>query len=180
MVSRKRPAALFALTLTLATLFALVALAGCAGGSGEAAGGLENGDYPIEVDTDSNMFHAESCILHVADGTYTASLTLPGEGFSRLYYGTAEEAEAADDADIYDFYLNEDGKYTFDVPVAALDEELTVAAYGQRRERWYDHTITFLDPNGADAAGDEGADADDGEGADADASADEEAAASAA
>lgn len=108
-----------------------------------------DGTYDIEVDTDSSMFRAEYCTLKVEDGTYTAILSLPGEGFSRLYYGTAEEAASASDDDIYDYYLNDDGKYTFDIPVAALDEELTIAAFGQRRDTWYDHTITFHAPDAA-------------------------------
>lgn len=111
-----------------------------------ATGDLADGEYAIEVETDSSMFHAESCTLVVKDGAYTAILSLPGEGFSRLYYGTAEEAAAADDADVYDYYLNDDGLYTFDVPVEKLDEDLTVAAYGQRRDTWYDHTICFHAP----------------------------------
>jgi hypothetical protein len=118
-------------------------LAGC---SGQGQSGLADGTYAIEVDTDSSMFRADSCELTVADGTYTATLVLPGEGFSRLYFGTAEEAAAADDADIYDYYLNDEGKYTFDIPVSALDEELPVAAFGHRRDTWYDHTITFASP----------------------------------
>ncbi len=113
--------------------------------TGESTG-ITNGTYAIEVDTDSSMFHADSCQLIVEDGTYSAVLVLPGEGFSRLYFGTAEEAASADDADIYDFYLNDEGKYTFDIPVAALDEELTIAAFGHRRDTWYDHTITFHTP----------------------------------
>lgn len=127
-----------------------VFLAGC---SGQQQSGLADGTYAIEVDTDSSMFHADSCELTVADGTYTATLVLPGEGFSRLYFGTAEEAATADDADIYDYYLNDEGKYTFDIPVSALDEELPVAAFGHRRDTWYDHTITFASPaEGADAS----------------------------
>ncbi len=42
--------------------------------------------------------------------------------------------------------FNAEGKYTFNVDVAALDEELTIAAWGQRRDRWYPHTITFFSP----------------------------------
>lgn len=120
-----------------------ILLSGC---SGQQQSGLADGTYAIEVDTDSSMFHADSCELTVADGTYTATLVLPGEGFSRLYFGTAEEAAAADDADIYDYYLNDEGKYTFDIPVSALDEELAIAAFGHRRDTWYDHTITFASP----------------------------------
>ncbi len=112
----------------------------------EEAAPIADGTYRIEVDTDSSMFHAYSCELTVENGTYTATLVLPGEGFSRLYYGTAEEAATADDADIYDYSLNDEGKYTFVLPVAALDEELTIAAFGHRRDKWYDHTITFHAP----------------------------------
>lgn len=107
---------------------------------------LADGEYAIGVDTDSSMFHAESCTLEVKDGAYTAHLSLPGEGFSRLYYGTAEEAAQAADEDIYDYYLNDEGLYTFDLPVSALDEGLTIAAFGHRRDTWYDHTITFHAP----------------------------------
>jgi hypothetical protein len=108
---------------------------------------LEDGTYDIEVETDSSMFRAESCTLTVVDGVYTATLSLPGEGFSRLYFGSAEEAAEADDADIADYYLNDDAKYTFDLAVEKLDEELPIAAYGQRRDTWYDHTIIFHAPS---------------------------------
>ena len=140
-MTRKRLTSMFFAVLLI--LGVGILLTGC---SSEQQSGLADGTDAIEVDTDSSMFHADSCELTVADGTYTASLVLPGEGFSRLYFGTAEEAASADDADIYDYYLNDEGKYTFDIPVAALDEELPVAAYGQRRDTWYDHTITFASP----------------------------------
>lgn len=107
---------------------------------------LADGEYEIAVDTDSSMFRCETCTLVVEDGEYTARLSLPGEGFSRLYFGTAEEAAEAAGVDIYDYYLNDAGLYTFDVPVEELEEELPVAAFGHRRDTWYDHTITFHAP----------------------------------
>ena len=108
---------------------------------------LAPGTYECEVTTDSSMFHAAHCTLEVTeDATYLAHLALPGEGFSRLFFGTADEAASAPDDQIYDYYLGEDGLYTFDVPVSALDEDLTVAAFGQRRDTWYDHTINFATP----------------------------------
>lgn len=158
-MNRSRLAALLASALLCGGL--LVALPGCASRASEqpaeeAAGvrELADGAYDIEVETDSSMFHAESCVLTVADGAYTVALSLPGEGFSRLFWGTAEEAAAADDAEIYDYYLNDEGLYTFDLPVAALDEELPIAAFGHRRDTWYDHLITFHAPaeSAADAA----------------------------
>lgn len=157
-MNRSRVARLLASALLCGGL--LVALPGCGSQPAEApqpaeeqpaeetAGTRElaDGTYDIEVETDSSMFRAESCVLTVADGAYTVALSLPGEGFSRLYWGTAEEAATADDADIYDYYLNDEGLYTFDLPVASLDEELPIAAFGHRRDTWYDHLITFHAP----------------------------------
>ena len=120
--------------------------------SSPATGDLANGNYAIDTKTDSSMFHPVACTLHVQDGSYSATVTLPGEGFSRLFFGTSEEAESASDDSIYDYYLGDDGKYTFDVPVAALNEELAIAAWGQRRDRWYDHTIIFYAPESEQAA----------------------------
>ncbi|MBR2682572.1 MAG: hypothetical protein IKE22_04805 [Atopobiaceae bacterium] len=141
----KRPKLLvFACVLALCGLLCLTA--GCSSGK---ASGIADGEYQIEVETDSSMFRSDSCLLTVKDGSYEAALTLPGEGFSKLYFGTAEEAAAAADADVYEFHLNDEGKYTFDLPISALDEDLPIAAYGQRRDTWYDHTICFHAPSDA-------------------------------
>lgn len=112
-----------------------------------AQAGIANGTFDIEAETDSSMFRSEACKLTVEDGAYTATLSLPGEGFSRLYFGSAEDAATAADEDVYDYYLNDEGLYTFDLPVSELDEELPIAAFGQRRDTWYDHTITFHAPS---------------------------------
>ncbi len=134
---------LFSILLCLGVALCVV---GC--GSGAAQQGPADGTYQIEVETDSSMFRSDSCQLTVENGTYSAVLVLPGEGFSKLYFGTAEKAAAATEG-VYDYYLNDEGKYTFDIPVSALDEELAVAAYGQRRDTWYDHTIVFHAPSDA-------------------------------
>ena len=105
-----------------------------------------DGTYQIEVETDSSMFRSERCTLVVKDGTYTATLVLPGEGFSKLYFGSAQDAASAPADEVYEYTEGEDGKYTFELPVSALDEPLKIAAYGQRRDKWYDHTITFVSP----------------------------------
>ena len=141
---RKRLMVLFASALLCVGV--ALSVAGCSGSTQK--GGLADGTYPIEVETDSSMFRADSCQLTVENGTYSAVLVLPGEGFSKLYFGTAEKAAAATEG-VYDYYLNDEGKYTFDIPVSALDEELAVAAYGQRRDTWYDHTIVFHAPSDA-------------------------------
>lgn len=115
----------------------------------EVTQAIVDGTYDIEVDTDSSMFRCEECTLTVEGDTYTAALSLPGEGFSRLYFGSAEDAASASDDLIYDYYVNDDGLYTFDIPVETLDEDLPIAAFGQRRDTWYDHTINFHVPDEA-------------------------------
>ena len=142
---KRKTCALLASVALCLMVFAL--MVGC--GAGGARQGLADGTYQIEVETDSSMFRSDSCLLTVEGGTCTAALTLPGEGFSKLYFGSAEAAAAANQ-DVYVYRLNDEGKYTFDIPVSALDEELAVAAYGQRRDTWYDHTIVFHAP--ADAS----------------------------
>ena len=141
----------------LATLLVCIGLScltlGC-GQASEPAGSAEtqetaalsDGRYVIEAETDSSMFRAEACELTVTDGRYEVVLTLPGEGFSKLYFGSAADAATAEDDAIYEYYLNDEGKYTFDLPVEALDEELAIAAFGHRRDTWYDHTIVFHAP----------------------------------
>ena len=157
-VCRQAASVALALALSLGTV-GLVA--GC--GNGSDAGPTQNdaaqderledleladGIYEIEAETDSSMFRSEACLLKVQDGEYTAILSLPGEGFSRLYFGSAEDAAVARTADIYEYELNDAGLYTFELPVEELDEELDIAAFGQRRDTWYDHTIIFHAPAG--------------------------------
>ena len=113
---------------------------------------VEDGTYDIAVETDSNMFHVDSCELTVQDGAMTAHIVLPGSGFSRIFFGSSEAAAQAADADIFEYALDDAGKYTFDLPVSELDTELAVAAWGQRRDRWYDHTILFCSPDAATGA----------------------------
>ena len=157
-----RRAATLALALTLGVA-TMGFGAGCSNGSDadstqeEAAreqldDELADGVYEIEVETDSSMFRAEACTLTAKDGEYTATLTLPGQGFTRLYFGSAEDAVEADLSSIYDYTLNDDELYTFELPVEELDEELEIAAYGHRRDTWYDHTIVFHAPTGAPIA----------------------------
>ena len=142
-MNRRKACAFLAALILCVSCF----LVGCAQ---KSKGGLADGTYQIEAETDSSMFRSDSCTLTVEDGTYAVSLTLPGEGFSKLYFGTAEDAATAPEDEVYLYHLNADGKYTFDFPVTALDEELTIAAFGQRRDTWYDHTIVFHAPADAE------------------------------
>lgn len=139
------------LAVVCALAFCL-ALGACSSpGSTGPGAGLEDGTYAIEAETDSSMFRVETCLLTVENGEMTAAASLPGQGFSRLFFGSVEDAEKAPDDQIYEYYLNDEGKYTFDVPVAAFEEEIEVAAFGHRRDTWYPHTIIFHAPT-ADSA----------------------------
>ncbi len=107
---------------------------------------LADGTYPLEVETDSKMFRFDKAELKVEKGTCTAILTMPGEGFTRLHVGTSGEVlnEKGDGSDaIIEHGTDGAGKYTFEIPVSAFDEELSVAAYGTKGDKWYDHTVTF-------------------------------------
>ena len=130
----------------MALLCALALCLGLVACGGSAPDALEDGSYAITADTDSSMFRVETCMLTVVDGEMTAAVTLPGSGFSRLYFGAAEDAASAPADAVYEYYLNDDGKYTFDVPVEAFEQEIQVAAFGHRRDTWYDHTVVFHAP----------------------------------
>jgi|GEM_PF-120921 len=104
---------------------------------------IPDGVYDIEVETDSSMFKVVSCTLTVADGEMTALMTLGGTGYSKLYMGTGVMAAGALEG-ISEYIENEDGSYSYEVSVEALDCVLSCASYSSRKEMWYDHEICFL------------------------------------
>ena len=107
-------------------------------------GELEAGTYAVNVECDSSMFKIEKAELTVADGDMTAVLTLSGTGYGKLYMGTAEAAAAAAESDCIPFVEDEDGAYTYTIPVEALDQPIACAAYSIKKEEWYDRQLTFL------------------------------------
>ena len=95
---------------------------------------------------------AETGELTVKDGDMKAKITLSGVAYDYLYMGTPEEAAAADKsawiagigtAD----YTTDDGQtktgMQYEIPVAALDQPLTVASHSEKRDKWYARTITI-------------------------------------
>ena len=60
------------------------------------ADALREGMYPVQVDSSSSMFRVTECTLSVKDGEMTALMTMSGDGYTRLYLGTAEEAAEAE------------------------------------------------------------------------------------
>ena len=124
------------------------------GGSAASAEGiLADGVYTVDVTTDGGMFRPNEALegkgtLTVEDGQMTAHITLSGTGFSKLFPGSAEEAKkegaAVIDA-VKDSVTYPDGfadtANGFDIPIAALDEDLPFAAMGKKSGSWFDHTI---------------------------------------
>lgn len=104
---------------------------------------VANGIYSMDVTSSSSMFKVVDCILTAKDGKMSAVLTLSGTGYGYLYMGTKEEAASADQSSWIPYQVNEEGKYTYTVPVEALDREIAVAAYSIKKGIWYDRTLTF-------------------------------------
>jgi len=104
---------------------------------------IAEGSYEISVTSSSSMFKIVKAILTVKDGAMSAVITLSGTGYGMLFMGTGEEALlAAEDAYI-PFAEDEEGAYTYEVPVEALDQALDCAAWSTRKETWYDRTLVF-------------------------------------
>ncbi len=104
---------------------------------------VADGTYSITVESGSSMFRVVDCQLTVANGEMTAVMTLSGTGYGKLYMGTAEEAANAAESDCIPFVENADGKYTYTVPVAALDTPVNCAAWSIKKEEWYDRELIF-------------------------------------
>ena len=126
---------IISLLITL-TLFCVV-FAGC---NNKA---LQDGIYSIEVKSSSSMFRIIDAQLTISGGEMTAVLTLSGTGYEKLYMGTGEKAlQDSDDKCVY-FVENAEGKYTYEVPVAALDQDIDCAAWSIRKQKWYDRVLSF-------------------------------------
>ena len=104
---------------------------------------VADGTYPITVDSSSNMFRIVDAQLIVENGSMHCVMTLSGTGYGKLFMGTGDEAAAANEADFIPYVENAEGKYTYDVPVDALDEDTACAAWSIRKEQWYDRTLVF-------------------------------------
>ncbi len=104
---------------------------------------IKDGTYKIEVSSSSSMFRIIDAQLTAAGGEMWAVLTLSGDGYEKLYMGTGEQALAdSDDKCIY-FVENAEGKYTYTVPVAALNQDTDCAAWSIRKQTWYDRVLVF-------------------------------------
>ena len=106
------------------------------------ASDLNDGTYAVTVDCSSSMFKILACELTVSEGAMTAVITMKSDSYPWFYPGTAEEAAAANEADLLP--LNVDGeRYTFAFPVPALDAGVDCAAFSARKQLWYPRTLLF-------------------------------------
>lgn len=104
---------------------------------------LKDGVYSIEVDSSSSMFRIVDAVLTVEQGTMNAVITLGGTGYLKLYMGTGEQAVTVSESEYASFVEDDQGRYTYSVPVAALNQELECTGFSKRKEKWYDHQILF-------------------------------------
>lgn len=104
---------------------------------------VKDGTYPVEVDSSSSMFHIVDAVLTVENGNMQAVLTLSGTGYLKLFMGTAQEAAASDESAYIGYTENEEGLYTYTIPVEALDKAISCAAFSRRKGQWYDRNILF-------------------------------------
>ena len=110
---------------------------------GEETGSLEDGSYQTGVESSSGMFKVVDCVLTSKGGQMSAVITLSGTGYDKLYMGTAADAEKASESEYISYVTDSEGRYTFTVPVAALDTGIAVAAHSVKKDLWYDRTLTF-------------------------------------
>ena len=104
---------------------------------------IADGTYEITVDSSSSMFHVVKCILHVENGAMTAAMTMSGDGYGKVYMGTAQEASQAPEAEHICPEAGKQQEVVFTVPVAALNQEIPCAAWSVRKEIWYDRVLVF-------------------------------------
>lgn len=102
---------------------------------------LQDGVYPVTVESSSSMFNIVDGELTVKDGEMKAVITLSGKGYLKLFIGTGQEAEKASEEQFIPYIEDENGAYTYEIPVEALDEEFDCAAYSKKKEKWYDRTL---------------------------------------
>ncbi|WP_147567543.1 hypothetical protein [Dorea formicigenerans] len=104
---------------------------------------IDGASYKVTAETGADMFKVVDCTLvSTKDKEMEAVITLSRQGYDYLYMGRAEEAAKADKNSWIPF--NEvNGKYTYTIPVKALNTGIEVASHSKKNNKWYDCTITF-------------------------------------
>ena len=104
---------------------------------------IKDGTYDVSVESSSSMFRIDECELTVKDGEMTATMTMGGKGYLKVFMGTGEEAVEAEEEDYIPYEEDSLGLHTYTVPVEALNQAIDCAAFSKDREKWYDRTLIF-------------------------------------
>lgn len=104
---------------------------------------IDGASYKATAETGEKMFKVVDCVVKSTESGMTAVITLSGTGYDYLYMGTAEEAAKADQSS-YIKYKEVGGKYTYEIPVEALNTAIKVSAHSIRKNQWYDRTVTII------------------------------------
>ncbi len=131
------------IVFVFAALLLLLQPACMADGAPITADKLKDGNYSVTVKSSSSMFKIVDCTLTVNGGEMSAVMTLSGTGYEKLYMGKGADAASAPDEDCVYFAPDAEGRYTYTVPVEALDAEIDCAAWSIRKQQWYDRTLVF-------------------------------------
>ena len=113
----------------------------------------EDGKYTTTVTSSASMFKVVDAELNVKNGKITALITLSGVGYDYLYVGSAEDAAKKTESEWIKYCGSKTYTETesgsqkegrqYEIPVAALDQPISVAAHSARLDKWYDRTLTF-------------------------------------
>ena len=104
---------------------------------------IDGASYKATAETGEKMFKVVDCVVKSTESGMTAVITLSGTGYDYLYMGTAEEAAKADQSS-YIKYKEVGGKYTYEIPVEALNTAIKVSSHSIRKNQWYDRTVTII------------------------------------
>ena len=103
---------------------------------------VNDGVYPIHVDSSSPFFRIAAAELIVENGELYGRITIPSMSYLYVYPGTKAEAHKASEADWLGFE-EVDHHTVFTLPIEALDKEVECAAYSKARKIWYDRHLVF-------------------------------------
>ena len=103
---------------------------------------VNDGVYPIHVDSSSPFFRIAAAELIVENGELYGRITIPSMSYLYVYPGTKLQADKAPEAAWLGFE-EVDPHTVFTLPIEALDKEVECAAYSKAREIWYDRHLVF-------------------------------------
>ncbi len=104
---------------------------------------LKDGTYDITVNTGAKMFKIPAAKLTVSGGKMTAVITMSGTSYTYFFVGESSAIATADASEFIPFVEDAEGKYTFEIPVEALDQVIPCASYSKNKDAWYPRNILF-------------------------------------